>query len=79
MDSNKKKKLQEIEYRIVQSCGTCVDADLSPDGWGVCKIFKYKHKKHTGEERQLSINQYGVCKAYAVDMSKYFPLRKMES
>lgn len=79
MDDNKKKKLEEIQYRIVSSCGTCVDAELSPDGWETCKAFKYKHKKHSGEERQLSIHQFGVCKEYVVDMDKYFPLRKMES
>lgn len=80
MDSNKLNKLKDIKYRIQDCCGTCVYANLSPDGWGTCMKHIYKHQKHSGEERQVSIHQYGVCVDFKlVDDSAYESLKKLES
>ena len=29
--------------------------------WGTCMVNQYQHEKHTGPERDLSINKYGKC------------------
>lgn len=70
MDVNKEKKLSEIEYSIQECCGLCKYAHISLDGWGICNLHKYKHAKHTGEERQLSINQFGYCAKFVLDEYK---------
>lgn len=69
MDANKFNKLQEIGYEIRQTCDTCVHAELSSDGWGVCKLHLYTHLKH-GDERELSIHRTGHCPEYSADSEK---------
>ena len=79
MDKNKLEKLKDIKYMIQDCCGICVYADLSSDGWGTCTRHTYKHQKHVGEERQVRINQYGVCVNFKLSDSSYESLRKLES
>lgn len=63
MDANKLTKLREMGYRIPKVCGLCTWCSHTMAGstWGVCLINKYKHLKHTGEERCVSISIYGTC------------------
>lgn len=70
MDAAKAEKLRKIGYSIPPSCGLCVHADLSPDGWGTCSLFSYEHEKHTGERRPVSINRLGYCPAWESDPAK---------
>jgi hypothetical protein len=67
MDANKLAKLIEIGYEVRQTCDTCENAELSEDGWGVCKVHKYIHIKH-GDEREMSIHRTGHCPIYSADM-----------
>ena len=64
MDINKKTELEEIGYRIGACCALCVHAvfpgPASP--WGACEKHEYKHRKHTGEPRKLSICRFGHCR-----------------
>jgi len=65
VDENKAKKLREIGYQIRGCCGLCVHFLGAPrTGWGTCANNRYKHKKHVGDERNLSVSIYGWCDAY---------------
>ncbi len=65
MDEAKQRKLIEIGYSI-RACGLCKHADIGPGtDWGTCEMHRYLHGKHTGDERQLSINRHGVCPSFA--------------
>jgi len=70
MDENKRKKLQEIGYFIGPICGLCKNGVFPNNEWGTCKIFSYKHLKHSDEIRQLSIHKYGSC-GEAIGFSEY--------
>lgn len=70
MDANKAKKLSEIGYQVKECCGLCKYSHISLDGWGICNLHKYKHEKHVGEERQLSVNQFGYCDKFVLDETK---------
>jgi len=70
MDANKAKVLSEIDYAVQKCCGLCKYSHISLGGWGVCNLHKYKHNKHTGEERQLSVNQFGYCDKFELDEEK---------
>lgn len=64
MDANKLIMLRAIGYKINKCCGLCKHGTFPNNNWGTCKIHKYKHIKHTGEERELSINKFGYCNSY---------------
>ena len=66
MDANKRLRLNEIGYEFRHTCGRCVYAELSHDGWGTCALYSYEHLKHK-EERQLSIHRSGWCPSYVRD------------
>jgi len=70
MDLNKLEVLKSVDYTMFKCCKFCKHSKLKDD-WGVCSIFTYKHLKHTGEERQLSINAHGGCNKFEIldDMS----------
>jgi hypothetical protein len=36
-------------------------------GWGTCALHHYKHGKHTGAPRQMSIYHAGWCPACTLD------------
>ena len=62
MDENKKKKLEEIKYKIFPCCGACKSGNfMTGMPWGTCMKFTYDHQKHTGEDRNISIHRSGVC------------------
>ena len=68
MDANKLKVLQDIGYRILPTCGTCVHRHISPgQSWGTCVRYTYQHQKHTGKPRQLSVYVGGGCQAHEYD------------
>lgn len=70
MDKNKLKVLQDIEYQVKRTCGTCINASIKPaTDWGTCKIWTYEHLKHTEERSQLSINRYGQCSSHEAPFS----------
>jgi len=75
MDANKARKLVKISYRVRPCCGLCVNAVLSPDGWGTCRKHTYSHEKHSESLRQLSITQYGLCDDYQMDEMKWEAVR----
>lgn len=72
MDANKLEKLSEIGYTLQPSCGLCAHSFFSNanSDWGVCVKFFYKHKKHTGEPRQLSIHRSGCCPNFLISEQK---------
>ena len=71
MDENKLKKLKEIDYTIQPCCAFCRYGQFTPSGnFGTCARFKYDHLKHTGADRQLSINRYGSCPLHLTDEDK---------
>lgn len=63
MDANKLEVLVDVGYEISPACGICQYAELKGE-WGTCNYHEYEHLKHTGPERQLSINRYGSCKDF---------------
>lgn len=69
MDANKLDKLNEIGYKIRPTCDLCKHASLSSDGWGVCMINSYVHKKH-GDVRELSVHRSGYCPGFEADEAK---------
>lgn len=76
MDANKLKVLQEIGYKIQPTCGSCeagVFADPKSE-FGSCVLYTYDHQKHSGADRQLSINRYGCCPEYERDPRTLGPL-----
>lgn len=76
MDKNKLEQLKAIGYKIQRVCGFCEHARLSMDGWGTCarKTHSYQHEKHTEEERQLSIHQFGTCPDFSWDQMTWVRL-----
>lgn len=62
MDANKLQVLNDIGYKIRETCGTCRDFQVfTKSDFGTCSYHEYKHLKHTGEPRQLSVHQHGYC------------------
>ncbi|HUU89441.1 MAG TPA: hypothetical protein VMX17_17035 [Candidatus Glassbacteria bacterium] len=61
MDEAKRKKLNEIDYKITRICDNCRNSALR-GSWGVCFKHNYEHQKHTESNRQLSIHRSGTCK-----------------
>lgn len=65
MDQNKINKLQEIDYQIAPTCGTCRHFKQFDDmDFGECGEHVYTHLKHTGGKRKLSVVRYGSCDYY---------------
>jgi hypothetical protein len=68
MDLNKLKVLQDLPYKIHKVCGICKNGRWKPNtDWGTCMIILYNHKKHTTDERELSIHKYGSCPKFEYD------------
>lgn len=62
MDNNKLKKLEQEGYIIHPCCNFCVHSYFATNSeFGVCQKHTYKHLKHVGEDRQLSISRFGLC------------------
>ena len=71
MDKNKLQELRDIGFVIKRTCKSCSHSLISQnDCWGVCLKHKYKHLKHTGDPRSLSIHETGCCGDY--DMKEYW-------
>lgn len=70
-DANKVKKFQETGYSIPVCCGLCVFRNFQSDtaNWGTCKKHLYKHLKHTGAPRGISIHRFGRCDDAELDQS----------
>jgi hypothetical protein len=68
MDANKKRLLEEVNYRIGACCALCRHGEFSPAGahgeWGTCQRFRYEHQKHSENPRQMSIVKYGACDGF---------------
>lgn len=68
MDNTKLMILRGINYTFPPTCGRCRFSSFQPPlgktMWGTCGLHKYKHEKHTGEERELSIHLLGGCDAF---------------
>jgi hypothetical protein len=64
MDDNKLQRLENCGYRIRPCCGFCMNSKFASIDhlFGTCAKIHYKHLKHTGEERELSVNRHGVCR-----------------
>lgn len=63
MDKNKLKVLREAEYIIPKQCDLCVHGQFTNNSpFGTCAVRTYKHEKHSGPERQLSIYKGGGCR-----------------
>jgi hypothetical protein len=70
VDANKKQELLNIGYRIPGTCGICVHGQFNQDAFGTCAIHEYRHLKHTGSKRQLSVYVYGRCPKFELDGGK---------
>lgn len=71
-DVNKFAKLEEIGFIVPMTCPLCEHSNfLSPRAfWGTCSKHKYKHLKHTGPARGVSIPRTGCCIDLIVDPRK---------
>lgn len=68
-DVNKFKKLRDINYTI-RACAVCIHGDFyHKQDWGTCSKHLYKHAKHTGDLRGVSIVRYGSCSDFVVEPS----------
>ena len=67
MDANKTIKLKQIEYQLQPSCGLCAHGQFPNDDWGTCGHHSYSHRKHTGEDRSLSVHKSGICSDFRPD------------
>lgn len=68
MDAEKVRVLEAINYRIDPCCGLCTHSNIPPfSDFGECDLFKYRHEKHVGDERRLSINRHGVCPDFGIE------------
>jgi hypothetical protein len=70
MDKNKLQKLREIGYTLRNCCANCEHGMFPSNNFGTCSVHKYRHLKHTGELRDLSIHKYGCCPDHKLD--EYF-------
>lgn len=71
MDENKLAKMKEVGYKHMACCLTCKYSNINPGCiWGTCKLYTYKHKKHTGHEREMSVMVTGSCPAWDGDEEK---------
>jgi hypothetical protein len=71
MDDNKLKKLKVLGYQVNKACGLCQHGQFKPGSdFGTCSVVTYTHLKHTGEDRQMSINRYGVCPNFELEEQK---------
>lgn len=66
MDKKKLKVLRDIAYTFPMTCGLCSHGQFQAYHgnmplWGTCRVHTYKHDKHTGDERQLSVHLLGGC------------------
>jgi hypothetical protein len=63
MDENKLNLLKVINYEMVRCCGICVHGEFNNrhSDFGTCQVNTYRHKKHSGDKRYLSINRFGKC------------------
>lgn len=68
MDQAKLRVLASIRYEIRRTCGLCRHASLNGE-FGTCGLteHEYKHEKHTGEPRKLSIHRSGGCSRFEID------------
>jgi hypothetical protein len=64
MDKNKLKVLQEIQYQVRATCGSCNHSSFRSDDWGTCGVWSYQHLKHSTDVRDLSINKAGYCESW---------------
>lgn len=78
MDENKRKKLQEIGFKILPTCGICTHSVFPNNEWGTCSAHKYDHLKHTGDKRQLSIHMSGHCNGFELDSDTEVNLEKFK-
>jgi len=70
MDENKLKKLHQVGYDVQPCCALCKHSEFGHNAFGTCKKHQYDHVKHTGPDRQLSINKYGCCGFFETDNEK---------
>jgi hypothetical protein len=65
MDQSKLKTLRVIGYQVRATCGLCRHASVSGE-WGTCdrRDNEYRHEKHVGEPRKLSIHRSGWCSKF---------------
>ena len=79
MDDNKLQELEDCGYRIRACCDFCAHSNFASIDhlFGTCSKLHYKHLKHTGDKRELSINKHGVCKEnFEMDAIKAFRIVK---
>ena len=75
MDENKRIKLLNIDYHVRPCCAMCRHAEFKPgrlgirwlQRWGSCQLHEYKHLKHTGPPKKLSINLFGHCHDFSLN------------
>ncbi len=64
-DANKFYKLEQIHYTVRRCCLLCVYGDFSDaterNPFGSCRLHTYRHAKHSGPPRGVSIVLMGSC------------------
>lgn len=71
MDENKLRELHRIGYRLGPACGLCVHGRfVDGQAFGTCRKHSYHHGKHSGAERELSVNRHGNCDQFLIDTER---------
>lgn len=64
MDANKADVLHAVGYKVFPTCSRCTFFRRSDSMFGECSANKYKHLKHSGGERLLSVMAGGGCDSF---------------
>lgn len=76
MDPKKLAVLRSLPYRILPTCGLCLNADIRRgEAFGTCQRHSYEHVKHR-ELRQLSIHRSGTCPDFSWDQMQVRDLER---
>jgi len=70
MDTNKRLKLIDIGYRILNTCGSCVSFrtnGVMGSGFGSCTRYQYMHLKQG--RKDLSVHRSGTCPEFEAKAS----------
>ncbi len=68
-DANKLQVLRDAGFKIREVCGGCSHYRTNQWSreWGGCAKAQYRHQKHSGDERDVSVPFNGWCPSYSED------------
>jgi len=75
MDANKLEVLKAVGYQVGPACGLCVHGRFAPgQDFGTCALHTYRHLKHSGPGRELSVNRLGHCPDFEMSEARLVTL-----